>query len=58
MNDIDAVNKADEFMRLILASQPGLFGNSPLQQPEDFQKVARAIAALRSALIDELKQSQ
>lgn len=56
MNDIEATNKADEFIGLLIANQPGLFGTAPLQNTANALQVAQAIAALRQALMNELKQ--
>lgn len=54
--EIDAVKQADDFIKLILQHQPGLFGSYPLAHTEGAKEAAQALAALRAELIAQLAQ--
>lgn len=53
-----AAGKADDFIRLILQHQTGLFGHSgsALPNEEQAKKVAKSLAAFRAELIEQLKK--
>jgi hypothetical protein len=54
MQDNVAAGKADDFIRLMLQHQMNLFGSAPLNDPENAQSAAKALAALRAELIKQL----
>lgn len=54
MLEVNAANKADEFIKLVLQHQPDAFGTYPLQDQNQAKKVAQSLAALRAELIVQL----
>ena len=56
MQEVNAATRTDEFIKLMIAHQPALFGTSPLDSAENSKKVAQSLATLRAELIEQLKQ--
>jgi hypothetical protein len=54
--EIDAATQANDLIKLILQHQPGLFGSAPVSNSDRAQETARALAAFRAELIEQLKQ--
>lgn len=58
MQVVNAAQKADEFIKLIIQNQPGVLPPNALVSEEQAQRAAQAIAKLRSELIEQLKPQQ
>lgn len=56
MTELDATERADAFIKLMLQHQVNLWGWSPLADADQAKKAAQSLAALRAELIAQLKQ--
>jgi len=56
MQPMDATNKSEELIKIILQHQPGLFGTTPLCTEESARQAAQSLAALRAELIAQLEK--
>jgi hypothetical protein len=58
MKEDSAMYKADEFIKLALQYQPGLFGTAPLHDAQKAKQAAQSLAALRAELTAQLTPQQ
>ncbi len=58
MNTPAATALADEYIKLMISHQPGLFGNAFLTNEMQAQKIALALATVRAELIAKLELQQ
>ena len=58
MNEPIAANKADDFIKLLLAHQTDPLGKFPLSDEQSAKQAAQVLAAFRKELIAQLTQQQ